>query len=181
MRTPAYLIGALDAFNSVGLQKHANAGLLRELAVPMTAGAGLGAIGGAAAAGEGQGFQGALTGAGLGALGGGVGHGLGRLAGKAQQAAAEKGLAEAEGALAKLNPDVITPQTQKAIGEAEANVGKAQARKSKADQATASGVHGRGGAMLGGVAGTGTGMGIAATREPEPPPELPPGMNPYGY
>jgi len=180
---PAYVIGALDAYDHLGMHKHANAGLMRQLALPVAAGGALGGIGGAMASDEGNRVHGALMGAGLGAVGAGIGHGLGGMAGRSAITKAESGLAEGlagaskskagkelagaarKGRMAKYTAGPEGTALQEAVTTATKEAPRTQ----------------RGGTMLGGVLGTGGGMGLAAGLEDKAPPPMPPAMNPYGY
>lgn len=171
----------MDACTSIGLAKYANASLLKGLAMPVAAGGGLGAVGGAMAGGEGNRMQGAALGAGLGAAGGALGHVAGGAMGRNGLGFAEEGVAKsianasknkagnplAGGALkSRLKKHTASPahiELQEGLQQAQEHAAQLQ----------------RGGAMLGGVTGAATGMGIAGSKDATP--SRPQAPNPYGY
>ncbi len=167
----AYSLGVHAAKRQLGF-KYAQIG---KYLLPALGGGTFGAGVGGLAAPEGQGLQGALMGAGLGAAGAAGGRGLAQLAGKGRSALATRGVQQAEQSLAKLGPDVITPANYKQVAEAE------KALAAATERATASkgglGLHETGGAMLGGVLGTG---GAMYANKPKVQ-DQPRSMDPYGY
>jgi hypothetical protein len=180
---PAYAIGQMDAAIRVGLQKTANKALLKELGGAALAGGGLGGVGGAIAGGEGNRLEGALMGAGLGAAGGALGKGIGR-------SMTAPATAKVEGAMARDLGRAMKSRSGGALHGAAAKGRKAKYMRGPSrsrfdkklqDVQAAGAKTQRGTTMLGGVAGTAGGMGMASGLETPPTPPPTRAMNPYGY
>lgn len=179
----AYAVGVMDALDHLGMHKQAQGGLLRQLAIPAATGGSLGAIGGAMAGGEGNRLQGALIGAGLGATGAALGHGLGG-------AMAAKGTVKVEESMGRDLARAMKSKSGEKLHGAAATGQKTKYMKSPSRQrfegklkdVTETGARTqRGTTMLGGVAGTGTGMSLTSNLEPPASTPIPQAMNPYGY